>query len=99
MSYIVKYYPKAEIEYLEAFNWYEKELAGLGDRFESCVEKSISSIISKPLIYPNKKYNCRVCNVKDFPYIIVYKVYPKKALILIVSIFHTSRNPKSKYSP
>jgi len=97
MAYIVRYYPKAEIEYFEAYDWYKQRLEGLEGRFESCTGDKINDIIDNPLQFPNKKYNSRECKVSDFPYLIVYKVYPKKQLILIISIFHTSRNPKKKY--
>lgn len=97
MAYIIKYYPKAEIEYIEAFNWYQTQLEGLGDRFESCIEKRMIDIVNNPLIHPNKRYNCRECYIEDFPYVIIYKVYPKQETILIISVFHTSRNPKRKY--
>lgn len=98
MSYTVRYNSKAEIEYYEAFDWYEKRSPGLGDRFEFFVENSIHYIVNNPFIYPDKKYNCRECCVENFPYLIIYKVYPELKIILIVSIFHTSRRPSNKYS-
>ncbi|MGZ3754500.1 MAG: type II toxin-antitoxin system RelE/ParE family toxin [Mucilaginibacter sp.] len=97
MTYTVKFYPKAEVEYLEAFNWYEERLQGLGERFEHCIEKKINAIVKNPLFYPNKKYDCRECKVVDFPYLIIYKIFPNEGVILIVSIFHTSRKPNRKY--
>jgi hypothetical protein len=97
MPYVIKYYPEAEIEYLEAFRWYNEQLEGLGDRFELSIEKRLKDIIVNPLIHPTKKYSCKECVVEDFPFIIVYKIFPKQQIILIVSIFHTSRNPKRKY--
>ena len=97
MEYDLKFHPKAEIEYLEAFEWYEEQLEKLGDRFESSVERKIQSIVRNPLFYPNKKRDYRECKIDDFPYLIVYKVYPRKHLIIIFSIFHTSRRPGKKY--
>ena len=97
MPYIINYYPKAELEYLEAYAWYKECLDGLEKRFEFCVESRIKTIADNPLLYPNKKFDSRECKVADFPYLIVYKFYPKEQLILIVSIFHTSRSPKKKY--
>ncbi|MDN5285162.1 MAG: Plasmid stabilization system protein [Mucilaginibacter sp.] len=97
MEYDLRFHPKAEIEYLEAFVWYEEQLDKLGERFESSVERKLQNIISNPLFYPNKKFKCRECKIEDFPYLLVYKVYPERNLIFIVSVFHTSRKPGKKY--
>jgi hypothetical protein len=97
MAFIVEFDPIAEKEYFEAWDWYENELTGLGDRFGNSVSKQIEVISKSPLIYPNKKANSRECKIEDFPYLVVYKIYPAKNFIYITSIFHTSRNPRKKY--
>ena len=97
MSFSIKFYKKAYREYFAAYEWYEEQSPGLGDRFENEVERLIDNIAKYPLIYPNKKYDCRESKIEDFPYLIVYKMYPAKNIIYIVSIFHTSRNPRKKY--
>ncbi|MFA6087663.1 type II toxin-antitoxin system RelE/ParE family toxin [Mucilaginibacter sp.] len=96
-DYIIIFHPKAEIEFLEAFEWYEERLEGLGFRFETCVERRLKAITAAPLIYPLKNYNCRESKVEDFPFLVVYKLYPRKRTLLIISIFHTSRKPDRKY--
>jgi plasmid stabilization system protein ParE len=94
--YDIQFDPKADAEYQEAYAWYEEQLRGLGERFEFSLEQKFSSISSTPLLYPVKKYDIRECKINDFPYLIVYKLYPRKKVILIISIFHTSRNPRKK---
>ena len=97
MIFDIEFDIKAEIEYIEAIVWYEKKSEGLGGRFENSVLQLVKSIAENPLIYPNKKLATRECKVHDFPYLVVYKIYPAKNLIYVISIFHTSRNPKKKY--
>jgi plasmid stabilization system protein ParE len=97
MTYILKYSSKAEAEYFTAFDYYEDQLDGLGDRFEQSVANKIDQIIKNPYQYSGKKSNYRESWVKDFPFLIVYKILVQKQIILITSIFHTSRNPKKKY--
>ena len=97
MAYTIKFQSKAEKEYHEAFHWYEEHREGLGESFESAIEKQIRRISNNPENYPLKKYKCRESKTEIFPYLIVYKYYPSKNLILILSIFHTSRKPSSKY--
>ncbi|BAU55456.1 type II toxin-antitoxin system RelE/ParE family toxin [Mucilaginibacter gotjawali] len=97
MSFVIKFYRKAYREYFEAYKWYEERQPGLGDRFENSVKKLIDAIDKHPLIFANKAYDTREGKTEDFPYLVVYKIYPKKNVIYITSIFHTSRNPKKKY--
>ncbi|WP_162499832.1 type II toxin-antitoxin system RelE/ParE family toxin [Mucilaginibacter terrigena] len=94
--YFIQFDPKADTEYQEAYAWYEEQLQGLGERFEFSVEQKLVSVLAAPLLYPIKKYDIRECKINGFPYLIIYKFYPLKNLILIISIFHTSRNPRKK---
>jgi len=97
MNFDVSFLPKAEIEYIKAYKWYEEQLEGLGERFSMAVEKQLNKIVKNPYHYPLKKRNCQECKIQLFPYIIVYKVYSDANNIVIISVFHTSRNPKMKY--
>lgn len=97
MAFSIKFQSKAEKEYLDAFDWYEEQQEGLGKRFESSIEKQLLRVIASPENYPIKGYNCRESKTEFFPYLIVYKFYPSRKLILVVSIFHTSRKPSRKY--
>jgi plasmid stabilization system protein ParE len=68
----------------------------LGDRFEEDVFSKISLIAANPLHYPSKK-KAREAVTDNFPFLIVYRINEKQKLIMIISIFHTSRHPKKKY--
>ena len=46
---------RAYREYFEAYEWYESEQAGLGDRFEKSLSSLFELIIINPLLFPNKK--------------------------------------------
>ena len=89
--------PKAQQEILEAWEYYEDQQEGLGDRFKNEVRNKISLILSNPLHYPLKgKYH--EAQTDDFPFVIVYKIDKRNDRILILSVFHTSRHPKRKYT-
>jgi hypothetical protein len=94
----VKIYKKAYKEYFAAYKWYEEQSPGLGGRFQFAVERQISKVARNPLFYPIKRLGTRESSVEEFPYLIVYKIFPEKNLISIVAIFHTSRNPLKKYN-
>ena len=97
MSFVLGFDPKAEIEYYDAIDWYNLKLAGLGERFVNAVNYQLASIAQNPLIFQTRHSDFRESKVKDFPYLIVYKIYPVKNVIYILSIFHTSRSPAKKY--
>jgi plasmid stabilization system protein ParE len=89
--------PSAEKEMDEAFDWYEEHQDGLGERFINSVERQIKRIVANPEHYQLKKRKYRESNVEVFPYIVVFKYYPIKSEILVVSVFHTSRKPSKKH--
>jgi mRNA-degrading endonuclease RelE of RelBE toxin-antitoxin system len=95
--YDTTYHPLAEKEYLESVSWYEDNLTGLGIDFIGEVEKVLTRIETNPLLYAVKKKQFREAPIKTFPYVIVYKINSKQKQIIIVSVFHTSRNPSLKY--
>jgi plasmid stabilization system protein ParE len=96
MVYVVELSPKAEKEFIKAFEWYEDEQLGLGEKFEAELFKKIDFIAANPLHYPLKKKN-REANTDVFPYMVVYRIHEKRKMIVVISIFHTSRHPRRKY--
>ncbi|MEK6615894.1 MAG: type II toxin-antitoxin system RelE/ParE family toxin [Bacteroidota bacterium] len=97
MTYFVIFQPEAETEFLDSIIWYEKILEGLGRDFQKETEKIVHHLELHPFIYTKKKKNFREAVVRRFPYVIVYKILPKKKEVHILSVFHTSRHPKKKY--
>lgn len=91
------YLPKSQKEFNESFEFYEERVAGLGERFESRIEKKIQGILTHPERYRKRNKNFREARVNGFPFLIIYKYYKAKNLITVYSIFHTSRNTKYKY--
>ncbi|WP_373275004.1 type II toxin-antitoxin system RelE/ParE family toxin [Parapedobacter tibetensis] len=97
MPSLILFHPEAEKEYLKSIIWYEERLEGLGRRFERMIEAKIEAIAENPLHYPVKKKDFRECLTPIFPFLIVYKYYPKNNTVFIASIFHSSRKPSKKY--
>ena len=95
MSFSFLQLPKAQKEILKAWEWYEEAKEGLGDRFIEDLHRKIKLVQENPLHYPIKgKY--REAQTDKFPYLIVYKIDIKNNMIVITSVFHTSRHPKQK---
>lgn len=97
MAFKIVFHSKAELEYIEAFHWYENEKEGLGERFEKLIEKKLNQIQLHPENYGVNKGGFRETSVDIFPYTIVYKILKQKGLIYISAIFHAKRNPKNEF--
>jgi|LakMenEpi03Aug12_release.lakeMendotaPanAssembly.Ray.scaffolds.fasta_scaffold353269_3 hypothetical protein len=86
----------ANIEFMEAFLYYEEQLEGLGERFLKELEKVILSINLSPKGFQlfNKKNGTRQIPMNIFPFVIIYKVIEKQLIIL--AVFKTPQDPKKK---
>jgi mRNA-degrading endonuclease RelE of RelBE toxin-antitoxin system len=98
MTYKIEFLPRARKELLEAWDWYDDRWSGLGDRFMREVEKKVQQIEKTPERYAERKKGFRETKIRVFPYLIIYRIQKRKKIIAISSVFHTSRNPKKKYT-
>jgi plasmid stabilization system protein ParE len=94
--YIIIISSRAQKEISQAWNWYEDRQQGLGDRFVAAVTKRLRKIELHPELYPLRHKTYRETLVPIFPYLILYRIKKQKKSVRIVSIFHTSLNPKTK---
>lgn len=99
MSYTVLFAGKARKEILSAREWYEGKQDGLGDKYLATIDELIAQIQYSPKrgVQRRKGYYEVVAN--KFPYVLIYRVSAKDETILVVSVFHTKRNPRRKYIP
>lgn len=89
---------RAQKEIIDAWGWYEDRQQRLGDRFLNEVIHRIQLIEQNPERYPTRYKSYKETPVPVFPFLIIYRLNRKKRSIRIVSVFHTSLNPKKKYS-
>ncbi|NGM61256.1 type II toxin-antitoxin system RelE/ParE family toxin [Sphingobacterium sp. SGG-5] len=95
MNYRLVILLQAQKEMADAVDWYEEQQIGLGERFIVFVEGFLRRIVQNPLHFPEKKTPFREAYVKDFPYLIIYRVYNDE--VVVYSVFHTKQSPKKKY--
>ncbi len=88
---------RAQKEISVSWQWYEDRQQGLGDRFFNAVLDRIRAIEQNPERYPTRYKSYKETTLEDFPFLIIYRVNKKRNIIRIVSVFHTSKNPKRKY--
>ena len=83
----------AEAEYDDSIAWYEGEREGLGQEFRATIEKYFHRIAENPEWFPKVRGEVRRAVVLGrFPYVIHFLVENDR--IVIMSVFHTSREPE-----
>jgi len=86
---------RAEREITDAYTWYESQQYGLGGRFLNQIDYYLDLIGSNPYQYPSRfGQELHVAPIKTFSNLIVYWVDEAQQVVLVTSIFHTSRKPK-----
>ena len=87
----VRLLPEARAEFDEATDWYEGRRAGLGATFVARVREVFDRIASDPHRHAAMHLDIRKTSVPKFPYVILYR--EELVEIVVVSVFHTSRDP------
>ena len=97
MSYSYELRPDAAVEFTNSYVWYEEQQNNLGDKFIDAFYSKLNQICQNPYHYKSsyKKYHEALTD--KFPFLIVYQIEEKAQKIVVIAIFHTSRNPKKKF--
>jgi plasmid stabilization system protein ParE len=82
----------AEKEFDDSIAYYESEREGLGQEFRATVEEYFQRIADNPEWFPEVRGEVRRAVVRRFPFVIHFLV--EKERIVILSVFHTSREPE-----
>ncbi len=90
MSFIVSARARGQLN--AARDWYDEQRDGLGFSFLVAVEQKLEVIEAFPTRFGVQFDNVRIAIVDGFPYLILFRVGPKN--IRVISIFHTSRDPR-----
>jgi len=92
LSRRVEILPRALVDAQEARAWYEAQREGLGREFEATLIAAIAAISRFPEIYPQVAGSVRRCMLGRFPFGVFYDL-PADDQIVIVAVFHASRDP------
>jgi plasmid stabilization system protein ParE len=85
------YHPDAELEIVEAVQFYERRVAGLGNRFLQEFDAAIRAILEAPKRSPLIEGDVRRFVLQRFPYSILYRVEGEALRVLVVK--QHSRHP------
>lgn len=81
-------------EVREAAAFYGSRVPGLGSDFLDELDAAIERILQFPEAWGRLGADHRRCNLRRFPYSIVYQIQPGQEVV-IISVFHQSREPQS----
>jgi hypothetical protein len=90
LTYRAIFHPQFNVDADEAKDWYEDQLPGLGDRFESALDDCVTVLIERPESFQEMRGALRYARLRNFPYGIVFKI--DGSLLLLGGVFHTARN-------
>lgn len=85
------FHPEAEMEFIEAIDYYESCQQGLGEDFYFEVHTAIQRIIDFPDAWPVLDEDVRRCLIHRFPYGILYSI--DKQEVFILAVMHLCRDP------
>ena len=97
MNYQLNYHPGALKELKEAIIWYETQEEGRGHKFLQYLEEKLLYLARYAESYPVIKGYFREFFIGRYPYLIIYRLRKQQKLLIILSVFHTRRNPAQKY--
>lgn len=83
---------QAELEFAAAIEWYGRHNPKTGIRFAEAAEGLVTAIQRNPYQYQIVEGEVRRAPMRDFRYAVVYLV--KETELIIISWFHTARDPK-----
>lgn len=87
----ISYHPEAEAELLEAAQYYEEQLPGLGLRFLEEYETAVAMIVDAPDRWQTVESDVKRYIMRRFPYGIYYRIAGGTLRILVVK--HHRRHP------
>lgn len=87
----VRFHPEADSEMAAAARWYESQQDGLGKRFLTSIQESLTRIELDPEIYPIVEGDVRRCLVKIFPYGVLFRF--KGGVVSVMAVMHLHREP------
>jgi len=93
--YSVQFLDSAFVEIEDSYIWYEERQIGLGEEFTAELDQYVLLIRKNPFQF-NTNYTKKLhfATLKKFPFRIVYRIYQDRNMVVVNSVFHTSRDPK-----
>ena len=83
--------PAARLDMIDAQDWYERQVQGLGERFRGEVDFQVKRIVANPLRFPEMLADVRRARLRRFPHGLFFRTFDEG--IFVIACFHSSRDP------
>jgi plasmid stabilization system protein ParE len=97
MVYKIIIDPAANLDIIDCIDWYINVQIGLGNKFYQEVKSVFKSISKNPNIFAVRYKNVHTAVMKKFPFLIHYFIDADKNIVVVTSVLHSSRDPKTWY--
>jgi toxin ParE1/3/4 len=84
--------PEATADAINASEWYDERVDGLGMRFLNQLDAAMTSIHESPSSYPVYRREIRRIRVDRFPYAVFFSVTELRVVVL--GVLHLYRDPR-----
>ena len=84
--------PAAAADIEDAYQWYERQRAGLGEEFLELVNRTMLAIQGQPARFPVIHRDTRRAFLRRFPYGVFYVT--QADTIVVVACMHARRDPR-----
>ena len=95
MNYKVEIKEEALQDILEAAQWYEDKKEKLGQRFTENIHTHLKYLEFLPFSHQYKFNENRELLIKDFPYVIVYRIVDNNTVI-VLAVANCKQHPSKK---
>jgi hypothetical protein len=89
----ISFSPLAIEDTEQAFHYYEQQQSGLGKQFTAQLQLSLNAIKRNPFFASVRYDDIRCARVKKFPYLVHYHIDEAGALVTIIAVYSTHREP------
>ena len=93
MTLQVIFEEEAEAELNEAIVWYDSQADGVGQRFSSDAQATLSEAAREPGRFSFAGPTTQKIKMLDWPYSIYFTLLEDSPVMIVVSVFHGARNP------
>lgn len=94
MKYTLEIKEEAIADMQKAYDYYEENKTGLGERFLDTLDYYFERVQKYPEHYQIKRKPYREAFIKDFPYLIIYEI--QEMVVVVYAVFNTYLDPKKK---
>lgn len=92
MAYRIILSSDAEQDFKESVEWYENQKKGLSLDFILELNSTFQRITSQPTIFSESFNGLRSAVLRRFSFVVYFQVIPDTRMVLVLAIWHTSRN-------